>query len=711
VSRILDNLDRWAHERPDAPALEDGATCLTWTDLQGEVADAARWLGLMLHGLPAEAPVAVALDNGPAWLVLDLALIKQGRPSLPLPPFFTPQQRRAALADAGACLLLRPGDKAAEGAATIAGARIAAQRLGLAPRELHPRTAKITYTSGSTGSPKGVCLSLDQMEAVATSLVEVIGAEYAGRHLALLPLGVLLENVAGFYATLLAGGCYDARPLGELGFADGLRPDARKLADVAESCQATSLILTPELLRGLTAWLAQSGRRLPRLNLVAVGGAKVAPQLLAAARAVGLPAFEGYGLSECGSVVALNTPHAHAAGHVGRALPHLRVTVEQGEIVVGPAPFLGYVGGAPQVGAVRTGDLGAIDTDRWLTVTGRKSNVLITAFGRNVAPEWIESELLAEPEIAQVAVFGEASASLCALLVPSAPAVGETLLAAAVQRANGRLPVYARVERWRRTASFDPSSGQATANGRPRRAVLQAAYRDFIDQTCDEPPMTFSERLERATGDERAALYAVPQLADGLRGRITIETYLAYLGEAYHHVSHTVPLLAQARDAMDENHAVFRAALDEYIAEEAGHDGWILGDIANSGGDAEAVSTGAPAPATASMIAFAHDYIARVNPMGMFGMIYVLESVSVGLATAGAHAVSKSLGLGSDCFTYLSSHGALDREHLTFFNRLMEQVDDPADQSAIVEMARRVFALFADLFRAIPHQPELVDAT
>jgi acyl-CoA synthetase (AMP-forming)/AMP-acid ligase II len=295
-----------------------------------------------------------------------------------------------------------------------------------------------------------------------------------------LPLAVLLENVGGLYPTLLAGGCYEARSLGDLGFADGMTPDIGRLAQVAETCGATSMILAPELLRGLMAWLAATGARLPKLKLVAVGGAKVAPQLIAAARAQGLPAFEGYGLSECGSVVALNTPRADRPGAVGRVLPHLEVNIrDDGEIEVRPQPFLGYVGGAAQVGPVRTGDLGRLDPDGWLSITGRKSNLLITAFGRNVAPEWVESELLAEPEIAQAAVFGDAAVSLCALVVPSRG--GSSGLEEAVRRVNARLPAYARIGRWLDAAPFDPKRGEVTANGRPRRDALRAAHREFID--------------------------------------------------------------------------------------------------------------------------------------------------------------------------------------------------------------------------------------
>lgn len=483
MSRVLSAIADHARTSPDAAALVGEGVQLTWVELGQEIARTEVWLRERLRGSAPGAPVGVALDNGPAWVVVDLALMALDRPSVPLPPFFTPEQRMHALTDAGACLLVRPPATATSPILAVAGSAIAADDLALPPRTLHPGTAKVTYTSGSTGAPKGVCLSLAQMEAVAASLVEVIGREFAGRHLAVLPLGVLLENVAGLYPTLLAGGCYEARGLADLGFADGLRPDIARLAEVVGAAGANSLILVPELLRALTACLAITGRRLPALKLVAVGGAKVARQLILEARAVGLPAFEGYGLSECASVVALNTPHADRPGAVGRVLPHLSVSLAaDGEVLIGPAPFLGYVGGPPHTGALATGDLGAIDADGFLSITGRKSNLIITAFGRNVAPEWVESELLAQPEIAQAAVFGEGAAELCAVLVPSRADIPPAALQAAVARANDSLPAYARVGRWRGSAPFDPGRGELTGNGRPRRAVLRETHHAFIDQ-------------------------------------------------------------------------------------------------------------------------------------------------------------------------------------------------------------------------------------
>jgi pyrroloquinoline quinone (PQQ) biosynthesis protein C len=114
--------------------------------------------------------------------------------------------------------------------------------------------------------------------------------------------------------------------------------------------------------------------------------------------------------------------------------------------------------------------------------------------------------------------------------------------------------------------------------------------------------------------------------------------------------------------------------------------------------------------ATEVMVAFAYDYINRINPMGFFGMVYVLESTSVMLASAGASAVQKSLGLPPAAFRYLTSHGALDQEHMTFFENLMAKVTLEADRNAILHVAKCMFVLFGDVFRSIPHQTEAANA-
>jgi long-chain acyl-CoA synthetase len=214
------------------------------------------------------------------------------------------------------------------------------------------------------------------------------------------------------------------------------------------------------------------------------------------------------------------------------------------------------------------------------------------------------------------------------------------------------------------------------------------------------------ERLVNETGHEQSLLMSVPQIRDGLTGKISRQTYLAYLAQAYHHVKHTVPLMQWTKACLPPNTTVFQDALDDYVSEETGHEEWILNDIRAAGGDAEAVRASAPLPATEFMVSYAYDYISRINPLGFFGMVFVLEGTSTQIASQGADAVMKSLDLPRSAFTYLFSHGALDLEHMNFFAKLMASVTAQSDQDAIIHMAKRMFVLFANVFASIPHAAE-----
>ena len=215
--------------------------------------------------------------------------------------------------------------------------------------------------------------------------------------------------------------------------------------------------------------------------------------------------------------------------------------------------------------------------------------------------------------------------------------------------------------------------------------------------------MSFFDDLVASTAAERAAFAAIPQIRDGLSGRISRDAYVAYLEQAYHHVRHTAPLMQAARARLDDDHAVFKAALDDYIAEETGHEQWILNDIRAAGGDPAQTVRQGPNIATELMVAYAYDAIHRGNPMAFFGMVYVLEGTSIQLASVGAEAVQQSLGLPPAAFTYLVSHGTLDQDHILFLKRLLDGVSDGADRAAILHMARVMFGLFGGVFASIPH--------
>jgi len=213
--------------------------------------------------------------------------------------------------------------------------------------------------------------------------------------------------------------------------------------------------------------------------------------------------------------------------------------------------------------------------------------------------------------------------------------------------------------------------------------------------------LSLYERLGLETAQERAFLLASPQIQAALQGRITKQAYLDYLAQAYHHVKHTAPLFRAARARLTPAQSQFIPAFNEYIAEEEGHDEWILRDIQHAGGDAELVQRSEAAAATEFMVAYAYDFIARKNALGLLGMVYVLEGASVALAQQGASAVADALGLGPECFTYLTSHGALDQDHMHFFRSLMGMIEDEADQEAVLHVAKRMFLLFGGVFRSI----------
>ena len=213
--------------------------------------------------------------------------------------------------------------------------------------------------------------------------------------------------------------------------------------------------------------------------------------------------------------------------------------------------------------------------------------------------------------------------------------------------------------------------------------------------------MSFYAELLAATAPDREGFNATPVLRDGVAGRISRAEYLAFLAEAYHHVRHTVPLLMACGARLPQRLEWLRAAVAEYIAEEIGHQEWILDDIRHAGGDAERVRDGAPTAATELMVAYAWDTIQRGNPVGFFGMVLVLEGTSVALATLAADAIEAGLGLPRNAFSYLRSHGDLDVAHVGFYQRLMDRLDDAADRAAVVHAARMFYRLYGDVFRAL----------
>lgn len=497
---IITAIEHHALTKPGSIALAGEGSQITYQtlfkDLQLPNAD---------FNLQSAQVVGLAMDNCPCWALLDLKLAYTGLPCVPLPLYFSPSQILHAIRDAGVDCVITDQAEAYIALLGSAGMGIASHHqheiYGKSFHVLHLSkaqtirlpgiTAKVTYTSGTTGTPKGVCLDGCSMMQVAMSLHTATGANAQDKHLALLPLSTLLENIGGLYVCLIAGATCILNSLASIGLMGASGLDSKKMLSVLNQYRPSSVILTPELLLGLVMAIERGEAKPESLRFVAVGGASVSPRLLQRAGMLGLPVFEGYGLSECASVIAVNTPEAYRQGSVGKPLPHIKLQfAEDGEILVSGNVLLGYAGEEPLTARKfwPTGDIGYLDQQGFLFITGRKKNIFITSFGRNVSPEWIERELTVHPAIAQAAVFGEARPFIVAVIVPRARQEGyRAQIQEALEQTNALLPDYARVSSWIiADAPFTFKGGLATSNGRLRRDEIFKNFQDSIQALYEE---------------------------------------------------------------------------------------------------------------------------------------------------------------------------------------------------------------------------------
>ena len=475
---FLNVLKQRALQYPDKTALKGETASWTWRQYFEDVTDAAKQLSSL--GI---SRLALELDNGPEWAIIDLACLSAGIVLVPIPPFFSETQKEWV--HASASIDAQIGGKMMPGWLRHAFPFGQLQIRHLpAPTPLPIGTTKITYTSGTTGEPKGVCLSLKGMFWTAQTLAGALDPIGPNRHLVSLPLSILLENLCGIYIPLLLGAETVILPTVRTGFEGSSQFNPQRFLQALMTWEPESLVLVPEILRVLVHLHQTVPESTRSLRFVAVGGGKVPTPMMELAAQAGLPVFEGYGLSECGSVVALNLPGAAKRNRVGRPLPGIHVTVDRsGQLsVISPANALGYLGEESTGPGVDTGDLATIDEDGFIHITGRLKNVQINAYGRNFSPEWPEAEAMVCPAVRRVVIFGDGLRHNVALV--DAFDGQQEQARQQLMQISARLPDYAQFHRLLFTTEIS-SPAMITANGRPKRnAIWQSLKHTII--TCSE---------------------------------------------------------------------------------------------------------------------------------------------------------------------------------------------------------------------------------
>ncbi len=496
MNKILTAIAQHAAATPDKIALTSqttqGNVQLTYAQLATQIEVLAAWL----H----EQPISRAGlwgENSIEWIVADLAAWKAGITLVPLPRFFSRTQLQHVIAQAQLPCLLVCGDieqvTDIEERKTSPVAAIYLDKFVVHEQVAHDNSteldtvAKITFTSGTTGTPKGVCLSTAALENVALALAERIysgvNTDNLNTHLNLLPLSTLLENVAGVYVPLYLGKRVVVLAGSALGLTGSSQLSLPILLQMLHHYQPNSLIVLPQILQGFVAASAKGFTLPASLEFIAVGGARTPASLIEQARAMSIPVYEGYGLSECASVVSLNSPVADKIGSVGKALGHVDIKIDNGSIMVRGNVFSGYLGQETLSNDewLDSGDLGFIDDDGFIFITGRKKNLLISSFGRNISPEWIEAELSLCRSIAQVMVIGDSQPFCSAIIVPASAQITAEQIIRDIHSINQHLPDYARIQKIIfATEPFTPSNQLLTDNGRLRRAAILGQYLNAI---------------------------------------------------------------------------------------------------------------------------------------------------------------------------------------------------------------------------------------
>ncbi|MGW7051930.1 AMP-dependent synthetase/ligase [Streptomyces sp. NPDC054887] len=552
----------------DHPALRArGMPSVSYTALRDTVRAITGGLMGPGTGVRAGDRVAILSETRVEWTYAHFAVLAAGAVVVPVYPTAGDEELAWVLGDSGATVVVcENAERVArvEGMrAKVPGVRHVLPADGLRALPGPPATAReraaraagvvdadlaaIVYTSGTTGLPKGCRLTHGNLGAVLEANLALIGGGPGDRTYLYLPLAHLLAQLIQF-TTLLHGGelCYfGGRVEDVLGELTEVRPTHlpsvprlfEKVHAVVRSLAASQegggerfeeavriglLAAQGRLPDELTAAYEEADQRLygpvraafgGSLRWALTGAAPIAPQTMDFLRACGIQVFEGYGMTESGGVISLNHPGAVRYGTVGRPVAGCEVRIaDDGEVLArGPMVFPGYHGNEAATretvdadGWLHTGDLGELDGDGYLTITGRKKDLIITSAGKNLAPAPAEQAVRQQsPLVSHVVMVGDRRPYPVALVTLDAREVADwaaregrdpgdrealrAVVGEAVDAANTRLSRPARIRAFALLDDdFTVDAGLLTPTLKVRRRAVVERYAAEIAALYDD---------------------------------------------------------------------------------------------------------------------------------------------------------------------------------------------------------------------------------
>jgi long-chain acyl-CoA synthetase len=415
----------------------------TW----GEIWHDAETLAATLRvaGVSGGDPVAQVSENRYEWIVVDLALHLSGAVHVPIHVALSAAQIVEQIAQCGArsifvsraeilskfAHLLTHGerifvhDEQDYGQEKPPLSATGQGPAGASPSLVSPDDlATILFTSGTTGRPRGVMLSQRNLASNAAAMADALGSGSEYTRLNVLPFSHIYARTCDLYTWVYRG----SRLV--------LAESRETLVRDCHLAQPTVFNAVPYLYQRIADRVRASGAADEaaalattfggRMKQLCCGGAALAPDVEIWYAEHGLPILPGYGLTEASPVISVSTPGVRKAGTVGRPLAGVDVRIaDDGEVLTrGPNVMLGYwqddlaTAAAIRDGWLHTGDLGELDADGFLTIRGRKKELIVLSTGKKVSPTRVESLLTGSPLVEQAVVFGEGRSALVALVVP-----------------------------------------------------------------------------------------------------------------------------------------------------------------------------------------------------------------------------------------------------------------------------------------------------